>query len=417
MTLGLGNMRALLDALGQPEKTIPSVVVAGTNGKGSVTAYLSAILAANGRRVGWYSSPHVYAVGERVQVNNEPVPIETLESAAEKIVPLHERIQYSYFEALTAIAFLVFAEAGVDYAVLETGLGGRFDATNVVDPEVSVLTSISQDHRRILGDSDEEILREKLGITRPDVPLLVGPLSPDLFAIVEEKARRDGFPLKPVRDIGNADVVEMSFSSCRVKLRTQREDYGTVPLPFLGGHQLDNALLALGSAECLLGEVKNLEAAAGLAYLPGRFEVLSVAGRTVILDVAHNDDALMATTKTLVALSPRERNAIVLGMLQRKELNEFPRTLPRWAGRYYLVEADAEDRCASTTLLERIGLDAIRSSGTDVIVARYGGGNEERDEFIASLLHRSNPVDVILITGSHRTVETFGRRLFSKGVA
>ena len=148
--------------------------MAGTNGKGSVSAYVAAILKANGKRVGWYNSPHVYAVNERIYVDGSPVPLESMEAAASRIVPFHKAIGYSYFEALTAIAFQIFAENGVELAVLETGLGGRFDATNVVEPVLTLLTGISLDHRRILGDSEEEILREKLGITRPGVPLVCG---------------------------------------------------------------------------------------------------------------------------------------------------------------------------------------------------------------------------------------------------
>ena len=149
MTLGLGNVRALLEGLDHPENNFRCVIVAGTNGKGSVTAFLSSILSSNGIRTGWYSSPHVYSVNERICVDNVPVDIDRMEEAASRIVPLHEEIGYSYFEALTAIAFLVFEKSEVEVAVLETGLGGRFDATNVVEPKLTVLTSVSVDHRRM----------------------------------------------------------------------------------------------------------------------------------------------------------------------------------------------------------------------------------------------------------------------------
>ena len=171
MTLGLGNIRALLSRLDHPEEAFRSIVIAGTNGKGSVAAYLSSILQANGVSVGRYTSPHVYSVTERIWVQGELISLERMEALASRIVPLYASVPFSYFEAITAIAFLEFAERGIDYAVLEVGLGGRFDATNVVDPVLTILTNISIDHRRLLGDSEEEILREKLGITRPGIPL------------------------------------------------------------------------------------------------------------------------------------------------------------------------------------------------------------------------------------------------------
>src|SRR5262249_15039872 len=143
---------------------------------------------------------------ERISVNGEFASIAELESAASRISSLRDDIQYSYFEALTAIAFLIFAERGVEVAALEVGLGGRFDATNIVSPTASIITSISLDHRRILGDTEEAILGEKLGITRPGVPLFVGALKPHLMELVHERGRRDGFPVRELGDIGDVTV-------------------------------------------------------------------------------------------------------------------------------------------------------------------------------------------------------------------
>jgi dihydrofolate synthase/folylpolyglutamate synthase len=411
MTLGLGNMRALLEALGHPEKGFRSVVIAGTNGKGSVTACLSAILEENGTRVGRYTSPHLYSVTERICIDNAPVALEVMEEAAARIVPLHESIGYSYFEALTAIAFLVFAESGIEVAVLETGLGGRFDATNVVDPVLCILTSIGLDHRRILGDSEEEIVREKLGITRPETPLLVGELSEDLLAIVREKARRDGFPVFTGTDIGKIESLEMSFEGMSATVHTENAEYGTVILPFSGAHQLGNALLAIGAAERLLSSAVHLERAAELAFLPGRFEVLTFGRKRIILDVAHNDSSLVATAATLAALSPPGGNGLVLGMLDRKELTEFPRSLEKWFHRLHLVEPVPGESLAATAMLGRIGMPNLEGHGIDVIVERPFENEGEWMEFFGRLLNDANPIDAFLVTGSHRTVEVAGRGL------
>ncbi len=415
MTLGLGNVRALLEALDHPEKNFRCVVVAGTNGKGSVTAFLSSILSSNGIRTGWYSSPHVYSVNERICVDNVPVDIDRMEAAASRIVQLHDEIGYSYFEALTAIAFLVFKESEVEVAVLETGLGGRFDATNVVEPELTVLTSVSVDHRRILGDTREEILREKLGITRPGVPLLVGPLSSGLAAVVREKADRDGFPVTMIDDLGTVEPVEASFEGTRANVRTKRVDYGALPLPFIGSHQRANALLSISAAEYILDDVTNLVQASSDTRMPGRFDVVKTGEKRVVLDVAHNDAALIAAGEALIGVSPRGRNAMVLGMLQRKDVIDFPVRLHEFASRVYLVEPVIGESYTAPALLESIGIENIHDRRLEVILCGPQETDENVDDFVDGLIDRRQPFDVVLVTGSHRTVEKYGHSLGRKG--
>ncbi|MEJ2720256.1 MAG: Mur ligase family protein [bacterium] len=412
MTLGLGNVRKLLSALGDPQLQFDSVVIAGTNGKGSVSSYLAAILLAHGRRAGLYTSPHIYAVNERIMVNGEPVSIDVMERAASRITPLYDSIGYSYFEALTAIAFLVFAESGIEIAVLETGLGGRFDATNVVEPRISVLTGISLDHRRILGDTEEEILREKLGITRPGVPFICGVLSPDLRMIVEEKAAREAIPLCVLRDTDGIDLRQISFDGMRVRIRTEKKDYGELLLPFTGAHQLGNALLAVRAAELLVDPLDRLPGAERFVRLPGRFEVVAVGDKRVILDVAHNDEALIAATRTLESLSPREENAMILGVLRRKELRVFPRVFPAQVSGVYLVEPVIGESHTAPRLLELIGIRSCRDAGLDVSLERPPATDGDRARLLRRIVSPANRFNAVLITGSHRTVELFGRTIY-----
>jgi dihydrofolate synthase/folylpolyglutamate synthase len=411
MTLGLANMRRLMDRLGHPEKKFPSVVIAGTNGKGSVSAFLASILQQNGKRVGWYTSPHIYDVTERICVAGEPVSLQAMEEAASRIAPLHAEIAYSYFEALTAIAFRIFAERAVDIAVLEVGLGGRFDATNVVDPVVTVLTGVSLDHRRILGDSEEEILREKLGITRPGVPLVCGRLSPPLRTIVVEKAAREGIPLHLLDGIGSAELRGMSFDGMRARLRTAAADYGEIRLPFVGERQIGNALVSVKAAELVLGRVQRLTEAAGLVRLRGRFEVVRVGGKIVVFDVAHNDEALIATLGTLVSLSPREENAIILGVMRRKELAEFPVVLSKSVRRAYLIEPVEEDAYTGAELCQALGVKNLRDTGLDVLIEGSLLEAARWPRFLDRIFSAENPCGVVLVTGSHRTVEAVGRAL------
>ncbi|UCG52492.1 MAG: hypothetical protein JSW58_02775 [Candidatus Latescibacterota bacterium] len=402
-------MRRLLSSLGNPEQNFESVVIAGTNGKGSVSAFLCGILNAHGRRVGLYTSPHVYSVNERIAIDGKRVPIEVLEEAASRIVPLYEAIGYSYFEALTAIAFLVFAESGIKLAVLETGLGGRFDATNVVVPKVSVLTGISLDHRRILGDSEEEILREKLGITRPGVPLFCGRLLPELETIVRSRSLRDGIPLHVVGETGSVELRHMSFHGMRARIRTERGDYGEIPLPFLGEHQLGNALLSVRVAESLLADVDRLESAAGLVRLPGRFEVVRLGNKTVVLDVAHNNEALTATARTLRALSPREENAMILGILRRKEFRDFPMEIPSTVNSVYLVEPVIGESHTAGQLLEKIGPKNWKNKTLNVYLERNLVNDDDWMTYAERLASSTSPFRALLVTGSHRTVEILGR--------
>jgi len=416
MTLGLANMRKLMTSLGNPEKRFESILIAGTNGKGSVSALLSSILEANGKRVGWYTSPHIYSVRERICVAGEPVPLDVMEEAASRIVPLHKTIGYSYFEALTAIAFQVFAERGVEWAVLEVGLGGRFDATNVVQPRVSILTGISLDHRRILGDTEEEILREKLGITRPGVPFVCGKLSADLQSLVETKASREQIPLDGFDSLGTVELGRMSFEGMRVRLETRTAGYGEITLPFIGEHQMGNALVAVRAAELVLGRIERLAEAAEAVSLPGRFEVAEIEGKTVVLDVAHNDEALTATLKTLAALSPREENGIILGVMRRKELRDFPREIPGRVRRAYLIEPVEEEAFTSPELLDVLGAKTVIGTGLDVCIQRFYTREDEWAGFIGRVLSPSNPCRVLLVTGSHRTVEVFGRQLHVMGL-
>jgi folylpolyglutamate synthase/dihydrofolate synthase len=357
-------------------------------------------------------------VSERIAVDGEYASIEEMEAAAERIVPLRDEIPYSYFEALTAIAFLIFAARGVEVAVLEVGLGGRFDATNVVEPAVSVITSISLDHRRILGDTEEEILREKLGVARPNVPLLVGPLSAALAAIAAERGEQNGFPVLPPEGIGSARVVGESLDALEVELRTPRAAYGRVRVPFGGRHQAFNALLAVGAAEQLLPRLERLTAGIQEAFIPGRFQCVERGERTFVIDVAHNEAALRATADHLSAFVAREDCAVVFGMLRRKELFEAPAHLLRAAGTICLVEPHAEPGSTDTAfapheMLARFFAPLLPNAAANVMLWNRAG---ERDDPLARLVRwfdgDGRRCRVVLATGSHRVVEDFGRHLF-----
>ena len=202
-TVGLRRTAWLLDGLGNPERAVPAVHVAGTKGKGSTAAFLAAILRASGRRVGLYTSPHLHTFRERIQIHGAPVREASFADLTTEIAPLNARLagehpdwgEATAFEVATALAFLAFARAEVDVSVIEVGLGGRLDATNVLDPEVSVITSISYDHTRILGDTLAEIAAEKGGIIKPGRPVVSAPQQTEAAETLQRIARERGCEL------------------------------------------------------------------------------------------------------------------------------------------------------------------------------------------------------------------------------
>jgi dihydrofolate synthase/folylpolyglutamate synthase len=417
MTLGLENIRALMERLGHPERTFRSVLVAGTNGKGSVTAMLASILAHHGVTTGRYTSPHVMSVAERVAIDGAFLSIDEMERAAARVASLYDEVPFSYFEALTAIAFLAFAERGVEIAVLEVGLGGRFDATNIVEPILSVITSISLDHRRILGDTEEEILREKLGVSRPRVPLLVGPLRPALRALVDERASRDGFPVVHADAVGSATELDAGLDGTRAVLRTSRADYGRVRIPFGGRHQVVNALLATGAAERLLPRLDRLGEGLAAARIPGRFTCVERGGRTFVFDVGHNEAAIVATAEHVMAFRPRESCTLVFGLLRRKELFESPRHLVRAFARVCLIEPPAprgttDLAYAPHEMLANHFAPCLPNAATDVMLWNRAA---ENDDPLARLLRwlddERSPASTVVVMGSHRVVEEFATRM------
>ena len=414
MTLGLANVRALLSLLGRPQLAFPTIIVAGTNGKGSVSAYLSSLLNANGVKAGRYTSPHIYSVSERISVADRQITLEKMEEHASRIVPLYSSGSFSYFEAITAIAFLEFAEQEVDYAVLEVGLGGRFDATNVTEPAATIITNISMDHRRILGDTEEEILREKLGIARKGVPLLVGDLSDGLCSLIERRQSRDGFDLRFLSDIGSTAIHNPSPFKSQVRIQTDRSDYGMIPLPFLGDHQADNILLAVGAAECVLQNVTDVPQAIASTYMPGRFERIECRGKTIVLDVAHNDAALCRLAETYSSIFPSGGSAMVLGVMRRKEWAESPARLMKVARRIYLVAPETGEGSSPQELLEKLSAKTALTNRGDIILWNGREVSSSWDRLVDAVLDPSSEFSSILVTGSHHTVQSFGRRLHDR---
>jgi dihydrofolate synthase/folylpolyglutamate synthase len=300
--LGLGAMATLLAEIGDPHRAWRSVHLAGTNGKGSASAMAERALRACGLRTGRYTSPHLARVEERVALDGEDVAPDQFARALARVFDGVDRLladgrlphSPTFFEVSTAAAFLVFADAAVEVAVIEVGLGGRFDATNVILPVATAITSIDFDHERHLGTTLSAIAREKAGIAKRGVPMIVGEVPPEAWAAIDAAARAAGAPCVRAHDDARV-VAPLEEGHVRLTLTTPRGDYGPVRLGLAGAHQAENALVAVRLLEAWSSatstDLPRQAVEAGLAHVrwPGRLEWLAHRSRgRVLIDAAHN---------------------------------------------------------------------------------------------------------------------------------
>lgn len=342
---GIDRMRLLMDELGHPERTFPCIHVAGTNGKGSVCSMMEAIYRANGYKTGLYTSPHLVRQGERVQVNREILDESAIVDYTAALKPVADRLganneddHPSFFEFMTAMAFLRFSTARVDLAFLETGLGGRLDATNVVEPELSIITSVSLDHIEQLGDNLAQIASEKAGIIKPGKPVLIGKLPTEAEAVVRQVA------------------VE---KSCQVySVRERFPDFGGLPTTNLdGSFQRWNAGAAVYACEILNErfpiDTRLTAGALRAIYWPGRWETIPLADRTLILDASHNPEGAAMLDENLTALIARNglKPIIVAGTLGEFRARSLMEVASRHASELHLI-APHQSRATPTDVLE-----------------------------------------------------------------
>ncbi len=330
--LGLATSRDLAAALGDPQHEFPSLLVAGTNGKGSTAALLAAIGQAAGYRTGLYTSPHLEDVEERIRIDGTTIAGDLLGELLERVITTCEaRLGHppTYFEALTAAAFLHFAAEKVELAVLEVGLGGRLDATNIVEPELSVITAIGRDHCDRLGDSLSAIAREKAGILRRGRPALSGAMAAEAERAIAEVAAEVGAELhRAAEEIAVGDLRPASLGPRRVEITTPEDRYA-LTLPLLGGHQAANLGLAVRGAELLRArgwesfDATSIAAGVAAGRWPGRLELVEVpiAGlplARLLLDGAHNPAGAASLAAFLTATG--EPYDLLFGAFADKEV-------------------------------------------------------------------------------------------------
>ncbi len=342
----LTNTVTICNRLGNPQNHFKSIHVGGTNGKGSVSHILAAVLQESGYKTGLYTSPHLYDFKERIRINGEMIPEQFIINFVEKVAPWIDEIEPSFFEITVAMAFHFFAQQKVDIAVIEVGLGGRLDSTNIITPELSVITNISFDHTNILGNTIKEIALEKAGIIKERVPIVIGEKQNETEDIFIQTAIEKGAPIIFAEDRFKTLDFSLSTQALQVTIQHIRnEETNNYKLDLPGSYQAKNVATVLTSIDVLKDGGWNigtnhihsaLKKVKSLTGLRGRWEVLQEEPM-VVLEVAHNEAGIQQMLKHINGLSFRQLH-IIIGMVKDKAVDNVLRLLPASAA-YYFTQA------------------------------------------------------------------------------
>jgi len=385
----LGNTRRLLEALGDPQNSFKSVHIAGTNGKGSSAHALASILQSAGYKTGLYTSPHLKEFTERIRINGTEVSPEFVGQFVTQHQGLIEAINPSFFEVTVAMAFQYFASEAVDIAIIETGLGGRLDSTNVIDPLVSLITMIGYDHADLLGNTLQAIAGEKAGIIKPGRPVVIGADQPDLLPVFEAKAQEEGAPLKIMRKMrvvtGEQGVFHQDFEVLETNkpamtLRTDiTANYFLKNIPGIWG--VISELKGQGfdiDDEAIRSGFANIKIQTGLK---GRWQIIREKP-LVVADVSHNEPG-MAQLLDQVSLVPRKRLHMIIGMVRDKDISGVLNLLPKEATYYFTQSSVPRSLPASDLRMQAEAMGLPGKSFDNVNEAlKEAEKNAHSDDFI-----------------------------------
>ncbi|MGV3561549.1 bifunctional folylpolyglutamate synthase/dihydrofolate synthase [Larkinella arboricola] len=401
---GLDNIRKLCDYLGNPQDTFRSIHVGGTNGKGSSSHLLAAVLQSAGYKTGLYTSPHLKSFTERIRIDGLPMPEEEVADFVDRHRAFIEDLKPSFFEVTVGMAFDYFARQNVDIAVIEVGLGGRLDSTNVITPLVSLITNIGWDHSDILGDSLEQIAYEKAGIIKPGVPVVVSEHDPETDAVFRSRAEECGSPILFGSDLFVANNLSVSGRGREITVDTLDEKEVPLVLGLLGTYQLKNVAGVLGVLKVLSSSsfhpnpsfkklhIPSVAVEDGLAHvvertgLKGRWQFLQL-NPTVICDTGHNEPGIRSVMESLQTVSYRQLH-LVVGFVKDKDLSRVIRLFPKEA-RYYFCQPDLPRALDADLLAEE-----FRAHGL------VGEVSKDVNHALKTALSRAQPDDCILVTGS-----------------
>jgi dihydrofolate synthase / folylpolyglutamate synthase len=396
MKLGLENIRKLCESLENPQDHYPSIHVAGTNGKGSTCAVLASIFQSAGYRTGLYTSPHIHHFSERIRINGEMISEKDIVRLADTMKPEIDRLQCTFFEATTAMAFQYFNEQNVDLAIIETGLGGRLDATNILTPEVSVITCVDLDHTEYLGHDKKQIAAEKGGIIKYKIPVITGEPDPDGKTVLTKIAREqkaDIYRIDEITDILNAhSTIYGSSFDVIIKLPNNEPRLVQYMVPMIGEHQIRNAVMAILAVllqkRFSVSDDAIREGLRNVAF-KGRMEWLSP---NVIMDAAHNPASLQALKKTIRNLfRPVFRKIfIVFGMLSDKDYGQCIDILSGTGDHFFTVTPNNPRALIGKQLAKLLKKKGNSVTDCDTV-----------EEAIAKAKKMLKPDDLLIITGSH----------------
>lgn len=391
---GLENIEALLDIIGNPQRKLRCVHVAGTNGKGSVSSFLSSYFQELGYKTGLFTSPHLVDFRERIRINGEMISVQEVLNFFAKYQEKFQHLEPSFFEITTALAFYHFAEQKVDYAIIEVGLGGRLDATNVITPLLSVITNISLEHTQLLGDTISKIAFEKSGIIKDRVPVVIGEFHPESFPVFEDVALQHDAPMF-IAD--NNYQVTSELNCCNVENSEGKILYSGIKNPLDGEYQRKNIATFVQAVKVLefvlniqqdkiVGAIENVVKNTGIM---GRWQILSKDPR-IICDVGHNLAGLTYTVQSIREESAKVsgRAHVVFGMVQDKDIEHTVPMLPTEPD-YYVCRAHIERAMDQEKLAAKMREQGLSCETYPSV-----------KEAIEAAKAAANSEDVIFITGS-----------------
>jgi len=408
MVFGLENITRLLQALGDPHLDLKVIHVGGTNGKGSVSAMIASILQEEGYKVGLYTSPHLISFTERIQINGAEITwaevVELTDLLRRRVEEEHIPPRFTFFDFTTALAMYYFARRKVDVSILEVGLGGRLDSTNVVSPLITVVTNVSRDHLDILGERIEDIAREKAGIVKQGIPLMSGVTQPEVISILEQECIKKGAPLRLIgRDFQGEQIASGTFT-----FHGRAWRLADIKLGLAGAFQITNATMALAALEELgqsgyrVGE-KSIYSGLAKVRWPGRLELIPTAPG-ILLDGAHNPDAARVLKACLEEEFDYRRLYMVMGIMEDKEVAIILSELAPLAD-MLIASSPHNPRALSAQQLAEIARNYCKE--VQVI--------EDVGQGVAHAREKAHEDDLIVVTGSLYTVGEARDYLLSEG--
>lgn len=392
----LTNTLLLCEKLRNPQQHFKTIHIAGTNGKGSTSHMLAAILQTAGYKTGLYTSPHLKDFRERIKVNGNLCSEEFIVSFTEQMIPAIQSIQPSFFEITVAMAFDYFSKQQVDIAVIETGLGGRLDSTNIILPELSVITNIGWDHMNLLGNTLEAIASEKAGIIKKNIPVVIGEVIPETKSVFENSAKQNSAPIIFAQEQFSLFKYQQTLETLTVTIKNNNSGlHETYTLDLPGLYQTNNLITVLTSIQQLNKNGWNLQESVvqkALAHtkkvtgLHGRWELLQQQPN-VIADVAHNEAGIQQLLQQ-IAISQYRHLHLVFGMVKDKDADTVLKLLPKQAS-YYFTQAHIPRALAADILLEKASIFGLK-----------GKTYSQVNEAVRAAIQQAGKNDLIVVCGS-----------------